>query len=84
MAKIDKLVAAMRNSAKNVAYDDLQYVCVRYFGRPRRSGSSHAVFRTPWVGDPRVNIQRGKDGKAKPYQVRQVLKAIERLEQGEK
>jgi len=25
---------------------------------------------------PLVNIQRGRDGKAKPYQVRQVLKAI--------
>lgn len=28
----------------------------------------------------RVNIQRGKDGKAKVYQVRQVLDAIARLE----
>jgi len=27
-----------------------------------------------------VNIQKGKDGKAKPYQVRQVLAAIEKLE----
>jgi hypothetical protein len=27
-----------------------------------------------------VNIQRGKDGKAKAYQVRQVLDAITRLE----
>lgn len=33
----------------------------------------------PWRGDPRVNIQNSK-GKAKAYQVRQVLKAIERLE----
>jgi hypothetical protein len=27
-----------------------------------------------------VNIQRGKDGNAKEYQVRQVLDAIDRLE----
>ncbi len=32
----------------------------------------------PWEGDPRVNIQSAK-GIAKAYQVRQVLKAIERL-----
>jgi hypothetical protein len=32
----------------------------------------------PWQGDPRVNIQN-KNGKAKSYQVRQVLRAIERL-----
>lgn len=33
----------------------------------------------PWPGDPRVNIQN-EGGKAKAYQVRQVLRAIERLE----
>jgi hypothetical protein len=37
------------------------------------------VYKTPWFGDPRVNIQNEK-GKAKAYQVRQVLKAIERME----
>jgi hypothetical protein len=36
------------------------------------------VFKTPWIGDPRVNIQNDK-GIAKVYQVRQILKAIERL-----
>jgi hypothetical protein len=36
------------------------------------------VIKTPWPGDPRVNIQNAK-GKAKPYQVRQVLQAIEKL-----
>jgi hypothetical protein len=35
--------------------------------------------RLHWQGDPRVNIQNYK-GKAKAYQVKQVLKAIERLE----
>jgi hypothetical protein len=33
----------------------------------------------PWSGDPRVNIQNDK-GVAKAYQVKQVLKAIERLQ----
>ena len=32
-----------------------------------------------YFGEPRVNIQND-NGKAKPYQVRQVLKAIEKLE----
>jgi hypothetical protein len=36
----------------------------------------------PWQGDPRVNIQDDK-GMAKAYQVKQVLKAIERLEKQE-
>jgi hypothetical protein len=33
----------------------------------------------PWPGDPRVNIQ-DDSGKAKAYQVRQVLAAIKKLE----
>jgi hypothetical protein len=33
----------------------------------------------PWQGDPRVNIQ-DHGGEAKPYQVRQVLAAIDKLE----
>lgn len=38
------------------------------------------VYRMPWQGDPRVNIQNDH-GKAKPYQVRQVLAAINRLKE---
>mgnify|MGYP003591733518 CR=1 FL=1 len=41
--------------------------------------SRHPVYKTPWPGDPRVNIQEGKAGKAKAYQVKQVLAAIARL-----
>jgi hypothetical protein len=54
-------------------------VCDHYFGKPRQKGTSHRVYRTPWPGDPRVNIQSDK-GMAKAYQVRQVIKAIEKLE----
>lgn len=50
-----------------------------FFGKPRQSGGSHRIYKTPWQGDPRINIQNQK-GKAKAYQVKQVLLAIERLE----
>lgn len=57
--------------------------CTRYAstssGSPAMSGTSHAVFKTPWPGDPRVNIQKSKGSQAKPYQVRQALKAIDKL-----
>jgi len=39
-----------------------------------------AAGATPWAGDPRVNIQENH-GMAKPYQVRQVLAAIRKLEE---
>lgn len=57
-------------------------MCDHYFGDPRQASGSHRVYRTPWQGDPRVNIQN-RHGEAKPYQVRQVLAAIARLEDGE-
>jgi hypothetical protein len=79
MTQISKLVAQFRNNPKNVSFTDLVKVCNHYFGEPRQKGTSHHVYKTPWIGDPRVNIQE-KQGKAKTYQVRQVLEAIDKLE----
>jgi len=70
----------MKRNPKGSSFKDLCKVCDKYFGKPRQSGSSHRVYPTPWQGDPRVNIQSAK-GKAKPYQVRQVLQAIRRIEE---
>lgn len=78
MTDVDKLLVQMAREPANVRFHDLKKVCETYFGKPRQDGSSHAIFKTPWPGDPRVNIQNAK-GKAKPYQVRQVLAAIEQL-----
>ncbi len=69
----------MRREPSNVRFADLAKVCQAHFGKPRQTGTSHSIFRTPWAGDPRINIQDDK-GKAKPYQVRQVLLAIQKLE----
>ncbi len=74
-----KIVAAMRANPLSIRYDDLAKVCQNYFGPPRNTGGSHAVFKTPWSGDPRVNIQNDH-GQAKAYQVRQVLAAIDKKE----
>ena len=73
------MVAAMRRDPKGVRFRDLCRVCDFYFGKARQGGSSHRVYKMPWSGDPRVNIQNDR-GMAKAYQVKQVLKAIERLE----
>ena len=78
MAEVAKILDRMRISPAQIRFADLYKVCVAFLGEPRQSGSSHAVFKTPWPGDPRVNIQNDK-GKAKPYQVRQVLLAVDRM-----
>ena len=69
----------MRGNPAGTRFTDLCRICDHYFGPPRQASGSHRVYKTPWSGDPRVNIQNAK-GQAKAYQVKQVLKAIERLE----
>lgn len=77
---LDQIIKKMRNSPKGVRFNDLVKICDNYFGKPRQRGSSHRVYKMPWSGDPRVNIQNDK-GKAKAYQVKQVLVAIDKLEE---
>jgi len=79
MSGVEKVLAEMKANPKGIRFSELQKVCEFYFGKARQSGSSHCIYKTPWQGDPRVNIQNSK-GKAKPYQVKQVLLAIEQIE----
>jgi hypothetical protein len=78
MSKIEDILSQMRRSPNGLRFADLCRVCDHFFGEASQRKSSHRVYKTPWQGDPRVNIQNAK-GKAKSYQVKQVLKAIERL-----
>lgn len=73
------ILDTLRRNPKGVKFSDLCRICDEFFGAPRQRGTSHRIYRTPWPGDPRVNIQNDK-GMAKAYQVRQVIKAIEKLE----
>lgn len=79
MSRIDGILHGMQKNPKGVRFKDLCQVCDYYFGTARQHSSSHRIYRMPWQGDPRVNIQNDK-GMSKAYQVRQVLKAIERLQ----
>lgn len=79
MTPIEKIIANMHRNPQGIRFRDLCRVCDFCFGKARQGGSSHRLYKTPWQGDPRVNIQNDK-GMAKPYQVRQVLRAIDRLE----
>jgi hypothetical protein len=79
MASLTEILVKMRDNPAGIRFVDLCRVCDHYFGQARQASGSHRVYKTPWTGDPRVNIQNSK-GQAKAYQVKQVLKAIERLE----
>lgn len=78
MSGIEKILEQMKSEPSSIRFVDLQKVCETLFGKARNSGGSHFIYKTPWQGDPRINIQNEK-GKAKGYQVKQVLLAIEKL-----
>ncbi len=77
MSSIDDIIRAMGKSPNNIRFADACKVCEYYFGKGRKSGS-HIVYTMPRAGDPRINLQDDND-KAKAYQVKQVLRAIEKL-----
>jgi hypothetical protein len=78
MDSIENLVKRLSKNPNNVSFAELCAICECYFGKARTEGS-HNIYKTPWQGDPRINIQNDK-GKAKAYQVRQAVKALRRLE----
>jgi predicted RNA binding protein YcfA (HicA-like mRNA interferase family) len=77
MAKWAKLVAGMRASQANVDFVELCGLIEHLGFRLRRMSGSHRIYRHITRTDlPLLNLQPSR-GKAKPYQVRQVLDLIE-------
>ena len=81
MPTIDEALAELEVAGKNLRFRHLVQLCIQFFGEPRIRGSHH-IFKMPWPGNPRINLQ--EDGnQAKPYQVQQVIRALKKLkEQG--
>ena len=82
MPKINEIIEAMERNPKGISFADLCKVCDHFFGEPKQTASSHRIYKTPWRGDPRINIQNNKS-MAKYYQVNRVLLAIKRLKEKE-
>ncbi|MCP4659903.1 MAG: toxin HicA [bacterium] len=83
--RLEKLIEELERSQQNTRFDRLVTICTSVFGQPQKSrrGGSHLKFHTPWMGDPRINLQRIKGGKAKAYQVDQVLAALRHVHEAE-
>ncbi len=73
-----ELLEAARRSPANVRFRDLCGLMERLGYKLDRKHGSHCIYRHPSRCDlPIVNLQEGESGKAKPYQVRQVLGIVE-------
>jgi predicted RNA binding protein YcfA (HicA-like mRNA interferase family) len=62
----------------NIHFEDLCQLMTR-FGFHNRTKGSHHIFCKSGIPDI-VNLQPGHNGKAKPYQVKQVAKLINRFD----
>ncbi|GBF82447.1 toxin HicA [Aphanothece sacrum] len=80
MMDIDEAIRELEKT-KNIKFSRLMKITESFFDQPRNRGSSHYPFKVPWQGEPRINLQKGKDGNAKPYQVKQVRLALLKLKQ---
>jgi hypothetical protein len=73
-----ELVDSARASPANVRFRDLCGLLVQIGYALDRKRGSHLIYRHSWRRDlPLMNLREGRAGKAKPYQVRQVLGLID-------
>jgi hypothetical protein len=79
---IEEYIQQLESNKKDMRFAHLVRICQEQFGNPRMKGSHH-IFKTPWSGDPRINLQADERnaGKAKPYQVKQVIAALRKLQE---
>lgn len=71
-----KLYEKVLAGSKNLRFAELQTLAEAFGYRLKRISGSHHIYEHPSVPVP-LNVQ-DVHGKAKPYQVDQLLKAIER------
>ena len=82
MSRHDKLYRKIKRNPDNVGWMDFLALCTHHFGDPVRQRGSHIIFTLPsWTEHGPLIVQ--PDGKrAKGYQVRQALRHIERIRDG--
>ena len=73
MSKREKLLLKLLsgNADNNFDLDDLVQILLRYSFEERKTGGSHRIFTKDKI-EGIINLQKTKDGKAKPYQTKQV------------
>lgn len=74
---IRNLLSELTGKEKNIKFSRLLKICEDVFGGSRISGGHH-IFKTPWPGDPRINLQKAGN-MAKPYQVKQVIESLKKF-----
>lgn len=79
VVRLGKRIERLRRNPRNVSWPELVSVCDALFGPPTRITGSHRIYDVKWSASRLLVLQPRGSG-TKPYQVRQVLRAIEELE----
>lgn len=78
MGRWADLIERMRGGPANVRFADLCRLVEQLGYDERRRVGSHRIYRHATRSDlPLINLQEAGGGKAKPYQVRQVLAIVD-------
>jgi predicted RNA binding protein YcfA (HicA-like mRNA interferase family) len=70
-----KLLQKILSGSKNIRFDDLVALAEAFGFNLSRINGSHHIFVHPDISE-QLNLQKVK-GKAKPYQIQQLLKLVE-------
>lgn len=73
-----KLLEKILSGSKNVHFNDMILLVEAFGFRLIRTRGSHFIFEHPQIPEL-INLQE-KNGKAKPYQVREFLRLIEKYD----
>ena len=84
MSKCDKLLKKAERSPNNFSFADICELAECSGFRFVRQSGSHAIYENEKLlpKDGRIMNFQNVHGKAKPYQVKQLLKAISNIEDG--
>jgi predicted RNA binding protein YcfA (HicA-like mRNA interferase family) len=77
MSRREKRLEAIRNNPKDVRFDDLCACAASYGFIHDRTAGSHHIYRHEQPPHRMLDLQPGKDGKAKEYQVKDFLAALD-------
>ena len=81
MDRVEKIYQDALNSSSNISLRNLCYLLEATGFELRRSKGSHKIYKHPQIKDfqdAMMPVQEGENGKAKSYQVEQVLEIIEK------
>lgn len=75
--KAAKIWQALLEGSRNIRFDDLIRLAEAFGFELKRVAGSHHILAHPAMAEL-LNLQPGSDGKAKPYQIKQLVALVER------